>query len=251
MSFRSSFCKVHSMKQKQEKEKKAVILLSGGLDSTTVLAIARDAGYACYCLSFKYGQRQAIELEMAKAGSAKLGATEHLVLDIGLDRIGGSALTGKSEVPKGRSFEAMAQGIPLTYVPGRNTIFLAYAMAWAEVLGADDIFIGVNALDYSGYPDCRPEYIAAFEKMARLATRAGTEGKRTLRIQAPLMHSTKKEIIQKGIKLGVDYAITHSCYDPGPGGLACGRCDACRLRLKGFAEAGTADPLKYRSRQET
>jgi len=238
------------MEQKNRREKKAVVLLSGGLDSSTVLAIARDAGYACYCLSFQYGQRQAIELKKARTTSTKLRAVQHLVLDIDLDRIGGSALTGGIEVPKGRSFKAMEKGIPQTYVPGRNTIFLAYAMAWAEVVGADDIFIGVNALDYSGYPDCRPEFIAAFEKMARLATRAGTEGKRGLRIHAPLMHSTKKEIIQKGMKLGVDYAGTHSCYDPGADGLACGRCDACRLRLKGFAEAGIKDPLRYQPEEE-
>ncbi len=230
---------------KNEKEPKAIVLLSGGLDSTTVLAIARARGFACYCLSFQYGQRQAIELERARANSVKLDAAEHLVLDIALDAIGGSALTGKTEVPKDRSFEAMGKGIPQTYVPGRNTIFLSYAMAWAEVVGADDIFIGVNALDYSGYPDCRPEYIEAFEKMARLATRAGTEDKRILRINAPLLHSTKKEIIQKGLELGVDYSTTHSCYDPGPDGLACGQCDACLLRLKGFSEAGIDDPLPY------
>ena len=236
------------MEQKSRKEKKAVVLLSGGLDSTTVLAIARDEGYLCYCLSFQYGQRQAVELERAKESSAKFRATAHLVLDIGLDRIGGSALTGEMEVPKGRSFATIEKAIPQTYVPGRNTIFLAYAMAWAEVVGADDIFIGVNALDYSGYPDCRPEYIAAFEKMARLATRAGTEGKRPLRIHAPLMHSSKKEIIQRGTALGVDYATTHSCYDPGPDGRACGQCDACLLRRKGFAEAGIRDPLHYREK---
>ena len=237
------------MAQKTRKEKKAVVLLSGGLDSTTVLAIARDAGFVCCCLSFKYGQRQSVELEKAKLNSAKMGAAQHLVLDIGLERIGGSALTGEFEVPKGRSFEAMEEGIPQTYVPGRNTIFLAYAMAWAEVVGADDIFIGVNALDYSGYPDCRPEYIKAFEKMARLATRAGTEGERTLRIHAPLMYSSKKEIIQKGMELGVDYSTTHSCYDPGTDGIACGQCDACRLRLKGFAEAGIDDPLPYQGKR--
>jgi len=246
----ASFCNVGPMKQKNTEEKKAVVLLSGGLDSTTVLAIARDGGFACYCLSFRYGQRQAIELEKAKTSSDRWGAVEHLVLDIGLDRIGGSALTGSIEVPKGRTLEAMEQGVPQTYVPGRNTIFLAYAMAWAEVIGADDIFIGVNALDYSGYPDCRPEYIAAFEKMALLATRTGTEGKRDLRIHAPLMHSSKKEIIQRGIALGVDYGSTHSCYDPGPGGRACGQCDACLLRLKGFAEAGISDPLHYRAKEE-
>jgi len=238
------------MEQKKSREKKAVVLLSGGLDSTTVLAIAQDAGFACYCLSFQYGQRQAIELEKARETSARVGAAEHLVLDIGLDKIGGSALTGEIEVPKGRSFEAMEKGVPQTYVPGRNTIFLAYAVAWAEVVGADDIFIGVNALDYSGYPDCRPEYIEAFEKMAQLATRAGTEGQRTVRIHAPLMHSSKKEIIQKGIALGVDYSTTHSCYDPDTDGGSCGQCDACLLRLKGFAEAGVADSLQYRAREE-
>lgn len=236
------------MGQEKMSEKKAVVLLSGGLDSTTVLAIAKDAGFACYALSFHYGQRQTIELEKAKESSSGLGAAGHLVLDIGLDRIGGSALTGKMEVPKGRSFEAMEAGVPQTYVPGRNTIFLAYAMAWAEVIGADTIFIGVNALDYSGYPDCRPEYIEAFEKMAQLATRTGTEGKRTLRIHAPLMHSTKKEIIQKGLALGVDYSATHSCYDPGTDGVACGQCDACLLRLKGFSEAGIEDPLVYQAK---
>ncbi len=233
------------MEEKNRGEKKAVVLLSGGLDSTTILAIAKDAGFACYCLSFQYGQRQAIELERAKEASDKLGAAEHLVLAIDLDRIGGSALTSNMQVPKGRSFAAMDAGIPQTYVPGRNTIFLAYGMAWAEVVGADDIFIGVNALDYSGYPDCRPEYIEAFEEMARLATRAGTESKRTLRIQVPLLRCSKKEIIQKGMALGVDYGATHSCYDPGPDGMACGRCDACLLRLKGFAEAGIDDPLPY------
>jgi len=238
------------MTLKNKREKKAVVLLSGGLDSTTVLAIAKDAGFVCYCLSFQYGQRQTVELERAKENSAKLGAVKHLVLEIGLDRIGGSALTSKIEVPKGRTFEAMEEGIPQTYVPGRNTIFLAYAMAWAEVVGADDIFIGVNALDYSGYPDCRPEYIEAFERMAQLATRSGTEGKMTLRIQAPLMHSSKKEIIQKGIELGVDYSTTHSCYDPGIDGVACGQCDACQLRLKGFTEAGINDPLRYKSKEE-
>ena len=250
MSSCPGFCNVRSMEQKKEKEKKAVVLLSGGLDSTTVLAIARDAGYSCYCLSFNYGQRQAIELEKAKESSARLGAAGHLVLDIGLDRIGGSALTGAIAVPKGRSFAAMGRGIPQTYVPGRNTIFLAYAMAWAEVVGAVDIFIGVNALDYSGYPDCRPEYIEAFEKMARLATRAGTEGGKSLRIHAPLMHCSKKDIIQKGVALGVDYSTTHSCYDPSIDGRACGQCDACLLRLKGFAEAGIRDPLSYRAKEE-
>lgn len=235
---------------KNKAEPRAVVLLSGGLDSTTVLSIARSEGFACYCLSFQYGQRQAIEVDLAKINSSKLGAVEHLVLDLGLDAIGGSALTGEKAVPKNRSFKIMEQGVPDTYVPGRNTIFLSYAMAWAEVIGADDIFIGVNAIDYSGYPDCRPEYIESFEKMANLATRAGTEAKRRLRIHAPLMHNNKKEIIEKGLALGVDYGATHSCYDPGPDGTACGECDACLLRLKGFAEAGFADPLQYRTKEE-
>lgn len=227
---------------------RAVVLLSGGLDSTTVLAMARNEGFACYCLSFQYGQRQSIELERAKDNSVILGAVDHLVLHIGLDAIGGSALTSEIEVPKGRSFDDMETGVPQTYVPGRNTIFLAYAMAWAEVLGADNIFIGINALDYSGYPDCRPEYINAFEKMANLATKAGTEEKRSLVVHAPLLHMTKGEIILTGISLGVDYATTHSCYDPGREGVACGECDSCRLRLKGFAEAGIKDPVPYKNR---
>ncbi|MFC1844612.1 7-cyano-7-deazaguanine synthase QueC [Thermodesulfobacteriota bacterium] len=228
---------------------KAVVLLSGGLDSTTVLAMARVEDFACYCLSFQYGQRQSIELKKAKANSVRLGAVDHLVLHIGLDAIGGSALTSAIDVPKGRSFDDMEASIPQTYVPGRNTIFLAYAMAWAEVLGADDIFIGVNALDYSGYPDCRPEYIDAFEKMANLATKAGTEERRSLVIHAPLLHMTKGEIILKGVSLGIDYATTHSCYDPDLEGVACGECDSCRLRLKGFAEAGLKDPLDYKKRK--
>ena len=222
--------------------------MSGGLDSTTVLAIAKGEGFACYCLSFQYGQRQSIELVRAKENSDTFGAVEHLVLDIGLDAIGGSALTSEIEVPKGRSFDEMEAGVPQTYVPARNTIFLSYAMAWAEVLGADAIFIGINALDYSGYPDCRPEYLNAFEKMANLATKASTEEKRYLAIHAPLLHMKKSEIILKGISLGVDYATTHSCYDPGQQGVPCGDCDSCRLRLKGFAEAGIKDPLPYNNR---
>lgn len=225
---------------------KAVVLLSGGLDSTTVLAIARDAGYDCYCLSFQYGQRQAVELERARAVAEKLGARDHLVLRLDLDRIGGSALTTDMAVPKGRSAAEMAASIPITYVPGRNTIFLSYAMAWAEVLGAGDVFIGINALDYSGYPDCRPAFLEAFEKLAALATRAGVEKGRPLAIHAPLMHLTKKEIILKGVALGVDYSLTHSCYDPDEDGRACGACDSCLLRLHGFAEAGLADPVAYR-----
>lgn len=230
-------------------EPRAVVLLSGGLDSATVLAIAREQGFACYCLSFQYGQRQSIELQRAKEISRQQGVEKQMVLEIDLDKIGGSALTDDIAVPKGRGFVEMETGIPQTYVPGRNTIFLAYAMAWAEVLGADDVFIGINAMDYSGYPDCRPNYLKAFAKMAQLATRAGTESKRELHIHAPLMHMTKKEIIRKGLSLGVDYAKTHSCYDPGEGGLACGECDACQLRLKGFAEAGVRDPLPYGKRK--
>lgn len=226
------------------KQPRAVVLLSGGLDSTTVLAIARDAGYQCYCLSFNYGQRQSIELERARLNASNMGAVEHLVLNIDLDKIGGSALTTDIEVPKGRDFTEMEGAIPVTYVPGRNTIFLSYAMAWAEVSGAADIFIGINALDYSGYPDCRPEFLKTFEKLARLATRAGTEEGRPFRIHAPLMQLSKKEIILKGLALGVDYSTTHSCYDP-IADKACGKCDSCRLRLKGFAEAGLKDPVFY------
>ncbi len=238
------------MEKMNSQNRKAVVLLSGGLDSTTVLAIARKSGYECYCLSFQYGQRQKMELAKAKVNASQMGAADHLVLNIDLDRIGGSALTGNVEVPKGRSINEMASAIPQTYVPGRNTIFLAYAMAWAEVVGADDVFIGVNAVDYSGYPDCRPAYLEAFEKLANLATRAGIEDKRSLTVQAPLLDMTKKEIIKKGMALGVDYSTTHSCYDPDQDGTACGTCDACRLRLKGFAEAGLADPLSYRTRDE-
>lgn len=224
--------------------RKAVVLLSGGLDSTTVLALAKAEGYQCYCLSFAYGQRQEVELERARDTARRYGAIDHLVLRGDLDRIGGSALTTELAVPKGRGFEEMDAAIPVTYVPGRNTLFLSYAMAWAEVVGATDIFIGVNALDYSGYPDCRPEFLAAFEKMANLATKVGVEG-RKLAIRAPLMEMTKKEIIQKGIALGVDYSLTHSCYDPDSQGRACGGCDSCLLRLKGFAEAGLTDPVAY------
>ncbi len=227
-------------------KEKAVILLSGGLDSTTVLAIARAQGFACYCLSFSYGQRQEIELERARASAAKLGARDHLVLHVDLDKIGGSALTTELAVPKGRSPEEIGQStVPVTYVPARNTIFLAHAVAWAEVMGAFDIFVGINALDYSGYPDCRPQFLAAMEEVANLGTRAGTSTGRRFQIQAPLMHLSKKEIIEKGLALGVDYGSTHSCYDPGPDGLSCGVCDACLLRLKGFREAGCPDPLPY------
>jgi 7-cyano-7-deazaguanine synthase len=227
----------------EQKKKKAVCLLSGGLDSSTCLAYARREGYECYALSFDYGQRHRIELEAAARVAADLGAVQHLVAPAPLRLFGGSALTAEIEVPKGRSGEAMAAGIPVTYVPARNTIFLAFALAWAEVLGAEDIFIGVNAVDYSGYPDCRPEYIEAFERMANLATRAGVEGRMRLRIHAPLLRLTKADIVRLGRELGVNFALTHSCYDPGPGGKPCGACDSCVLRRKGFQEAGLEDPL--------
>ena len=227
------------------KSKKAVILLSGGLDSTTALAIARAEGFEPYTISFRYGQRHDIELEAAKKVSQRFGAKGHTVIDINLRQLGGSALTSDIDVPKGRNAEEMAGNIPVTYVPARNTIFLSIALGWAEVLGASDIFIGVNALDYSGYPDCRPEFIDAFEKMANLGTKAGVEGK-GFRIHTPLIRMTKGEIIKKGMELGVDYSLTHSCYDPTPEGLACGECDSCLLRKKGFADAGIKDPLRYK-----
>ncbi|MCB2183525.1 MAG: 7-cyano-7-deazaguanine synthase QueC [Desulfobulbaceae bacterium] len=229
----------------QSNTKKAVILLSGGLDSTTVLAMAKNEGFLCHCLSFSYGQRQTVELEKARNTAKKMGAEAHLVLRLDLDKIGGSALTSDMNVPKERSEAEMEASIPVTYVPGRNTIFLSQAMAWAEVLGAFDIFIGINVLDYSGYPDCRPEYLTAFERVANLGTRAGVESGKHFTIHAPLMHLTKKEIIRKGTELGVDYSTTHSCYDPDERGRACGQCDACLLRLKGFREAGLVDPVSY------
>ncbi len=229
-------------------EKKAVILLSGGLDSSTVLAIALKQGFSCSCLSFSYGQRQTIELERAKTVAAKQGAARHLILNLDLDKIGGSALTTDMPVPKSRSVAEMGESnIPVTYVPGRNTIFLSHAVAWAEVLGSFDIFVGVNALDYSGYPDCRPAFIDAMEQVANLGTGVGVQAGRRFKIHAPLMRLTKKDIILKGLELGVDYSITHSCYDPDSGGVSCGQCDACLLRLKGFAEAGCADPIQYQS----
>ncbi|MBW6511639.1 MAG: 7-cyano-7-deazaguanine synthase QueC [Desulfuromonadaceae bacterium] len=223
-------------------EKKAVVLYSGGLDSTTCLAIAREAGFTPYAMSFAYGQRHAIELDRACAYAPRQGVAEHQVVTIDLRKIGGSALTADIAVPKDGDFDA---GIPVTYVPARNTIFLSFALGWAEALGAFDIFIGVNARDYSGYPDCRPEYIDAFEKLANLATAAGVDGRGVYRIHAPLLYLSKADIVRRGLALGVDYGLTHSCYDPTPAGLACGRCDSCRLRLKGFAEAGTVDPLPY------
>ncbi len=226
--------------------KNAVVLLSGGLDSSTVLAIARAEGFVPHALSFRYGQRHLVELESAKRVAAALGAAEHVIAEIDLRRFGGSALTADIAVPKGRDPDAIGEGIPVTYVPARNTVFLSFALAWAEVLKSSDIFIGVNALDYSGYPDCRPEYIAAFERMANLATAAGVEGRQRLRIHTPLIHLTKAEIIQHGLALGVDYGLTSSCYDPGPDGRPCGQCDSCQLRAKGFAQAGVADPLLQR-----
>lgn len=221
----------------------AVVLLSGGLDSATALAIAKSRGFEPHALSFRYGQRHSVELEAAARVAQALEVAEHTIVDIDLRRFGGSALTADLEVPKGRDPQAMGEGIPVTYVPARNTVFLSFALAWAEVLGANDIFIGVNALDYSGYPDCRPEYIAAFERMANLATAAGVEGRLSIKIHAPLIELTKAEIIRRGTALGVDYGITSSCYDPADDGRPCGECDSCLLRAKGFAEAGLPDPL--------
>lgn len=223
----------------------AVLLLSGGLDSTTMLAHAIREGFDVHAMTFRYGQRHAFEIEAARRIAVAYGVRDHVVVDIDLRTFGGSALTSDVAVPKDRSAEAMTHGIPVTYVPARNTIFLSFCLAWAEVLGATDIFIGVNALDYSGYPDCRPEYVAAYERMANLATRGGVEGTTPLRIRTPLLQLTKREIVELGTSLGVDYAMTLSCYDPGPAGEACGHCDACTLRLKGFAEAGLTDPATY------
>lgn len=228
-----------------EKHEKAVVLTSGGLDSTTTMAIAKDHGYAIFSLSFDYGQRHRFELEAARKVSDYLGAAQHLVIPLDLTVFGGSALTADISVPKGRDSGAMARGIPITYVPARNTIFLSVALAWAEVIEAGHIFIGVNAVDYSGYPDCRPEYIAAFESMANLATKAAVEGALTIRLHTPLIHMSKAQIIRTGIDLGVDYSLTHSCYDPSPEGGACGQCDSCILRRKGFLEAGVTDPTVY------
>jgi len=223
----------------------AVCLLSGGLDSSVSLACARDEGFECYALTIDYGQRHKLELEAARRIARALGAREHLIVRTDLRAFGGSALTAGLEVPKHRTAAEIGGGIPVTYVPARNTIFLAYALAWAEVLESSDIFIGVNAIDYSGYPDCRPEYLEAFERLANLATRAGVEGRAQFRIHAPLLRLTKAEIIRLGHRLGVDFGLTHSCYDPDPQGRACGACDSCLLRRKGFAEAGLEDPIEY------
>jgi 7-cyano-7-deazaguanine synthase len=228
--------------------RKAVCLLSGGLDSTTALAIARSEGVDVYAMSFRYGQRHKVELESAARVAAVMGVKQHVIVEMDLRQFGGSALTSDIEVPKSRALSEMSHGIPITYVPARNTVFLSFALAWAETLVAQDIYIGVNALDYSGYPDCRPEYIEAYEKMANLATRAGVEGTQRLEIHTPLIKLTKAEIIRRGLALGVDFALTSSCYDPAPTGAPCGACDSCLLRAKGFAEAGVPDPLLTRFR---
>lgn len=227
----------------EQKRRKAIVLLSGGMDSTTAMAIAKERGYEIYALSFDYGQRHVRELESAKRISSQFQAKEHMIIAFNIGQMGGSALTSQIEVPKGRIPQEMAKEIPVTYVPARNTIFLSFALAWAEVLECEDIFFGANVLDYSGYPDCRPEYIAAFENMANLATKAGVEGKTRVKIHTPLIRMTKADIIKKGIELGVDYSLTHSCYDPKPDGSHCGQCDSCILRKKGFVEAGMQDPL--------
>ncbi len=237
---------IEMMETNNTTPKKAVILLSGGLDSTTILAIAQSQDFDCYCLSFNYGQKQTIELKRAEKIAEKMGAKRHLTLHLDLDKIGGSALTDEIDVPKRETIDDESTEIPVTYVPARNTILLAHAVAWAEVLGASDIFIGVNAVDYSGYPDCRPEFIEAFSRMANLGTKAGVSGQVPFTIQTPLIHMSKKEIIETGTQLGVDYSMTHSCYDPF-GDKACGSCEACLLRLKGFDEAGIKDPINYKS----
>jgi len=230
---------------KENMNKRAVVLLSGGIDSATTLAVAKNMNFEIYALSFRYGQRHVIELESARRVALHFDATRHLIADIDLGLIGGSALTDKIDVPKNRDLRDLSKNIPITYVPARNTIFLAYALAWAEVICAEDIFIGVNALDYSGYPDCRPEFISAFEKMANLATKSSVENNRRIKINTPLIELSKAQIIQKGSALGVDFSLTHSCYDPSANGAACGECDSCLLRLAGFRAAGIADPVKY------
>jgi 7-cyano-7-deazaguanine synthase len=227
------------------KNTKAVVLLSGGLDSTTVLALARQQGYEAYALTLRYGQRHEVEITAAQKIAKLMQVADHAVLDIDLSVFGGSALTSSTPIPKDRSDKEIGTGIPVTYVPARNTVFLSLALAWAEVLGAYDIFIGVNALDYSGYPDCRPDFIKSFEQLAALATKAGVEAEQKFTIHTPLIDLSKKEIIEKGRALGVDYSLTRTCYDPTPEGIPCGSCDACLLRLKGFQEAGLEDPLAY------
>jgi 7-cyano-7-deazaguanine synthase len=235
------------MSPRTHDERKAVVLLSGGLDSTTTLAIALHEGYLAHALTFRYGQRHEIEIEAARRIARSFNVAAHVVIDFDLRTFGGSALTADLAVPKRRSDEEMATGIPVTYVPARNTICLSFALAWAEVLGANHIFAGMNAVDYSGYPDCRPEYMAAFERMANLATKAAVEGRQRIEIHTPLIEMSKAEIIRRGLALGVDYSLTNSCYDPDPAtGAACGQCDACLLRLKGFAASGVTDPVTYR-----
>jgi len=229
-------------------KKRAVVLLSGGLDSATTLAMASAKGFDCFCMAFRYGQRHAVELQAARRVSQALGAAEFRIVDIDLAAFGGSALVGDGDVPKDRAGEELSTGIPVTYVPARNTIFLSFALGWAEVMGAYDIFIGVNAVDYSGYPDCRPEFIAAYQTLANLATKAGVEGKH-FTIHTPLIELTKAQIITEGTRLHVDYGLTHSCYDPDSNGLACGHCDSCLLRKKGFVEAGVVDPTQYTDQQ--
>jgi 7-cyano-7-deazaguanine synthase len=223
----------------------AVVLLSGGLDSTTLLAHAIDAGFVPHAMTFRYGQRHAVEVEAARRVARHFDVRDHIIVEIDLRTFGGSALTSDAAVPKDRDPDQMGRGIPITYVPARNTIFLSYALAWSEVLGSANIFIGVNAIDYSGYPDCRPEYVAAYERMANLATRGAVEGTTPVHIRAPLIDLSKREIIELGLRLGVDYGMTSSCYDPAPDGAACGRCDACRLRLDAFSAIGTRDPARY------
>ncbi len=231
-------------------QRRAVVLLSGGLDSSTTLAVARSDGFEPHALTFRYGQRHELEVAAARRVARHLGVTKHVVLDVDLGAFGGSALTASTPVPKRHRDEEMGSEIPATYVPARNTVFLSIALAFAEVSEAYDIFIGVNALDYSGYPDCRPEYIESFERMANLATKAAVEGGQRLSIHTPLMRLTKKEIVELGVRLGVDFSLTFTCYDPSNEGLACGECDACRLRLKGFSEAGVDDPLPYQAGRE-
>ncbi len=226
----------------------AVLLLSGGLDSTTMLALATSERYDVHALTFRYGQRHEHEVEAARAIAARYRVARHVVMDIDLRAFGGSALTGSAPIPKNRPDAEISSGIPSTYVPARNTVFLSFALGWAEVLGAHDIFIGVNSVDYSGYPDCREEYLVAFEKLATLATRSGVEGEGAIRVRAPLLHLSKREIIELGVRLGVDYASTTTCYDPDASGAACGRCDACILRLRGFADGGLVDPARYIAR---
>jgi 7-cyano-7-deazaguanine synthase len=235
----------------RDSKKPAVVLLSGGLDSATIAAIARHEGYRVHALSIDYGQRHRFELQAAQRVAEALGATEHKVLAIDLATLGGSALTADIDVPQNRTEGEMAEGIPVTYVPARNTVMLSLALGYAEVLGAADIFIGVNAVDYSGYPDCRPEYIGAFEQLANLATKAGVEGTSRFQIHAPLINMTKAEIVRRGVELGVDYGLTHTCYSPDVKGISCGRCDACQLRRKGFAEAGLIDPIEYQTLSST